>query len=230
MLVDLGNIIAMGEKAPAILAGRDPVEIEKVINGALPNGCPLIFLDNIKGTLESDLVCQAVTSMCARSWFWGSMDCNARHMDMGQRRSGRSRCGIKSCGRRFWPWALPIRSSRLRQFAPKRRIWPPMNARSLPCTILSSLRFSRAGSRSPPRPKSRSMDFFLHAPDQTEETQADLKETLLAVAETGGIISAKRLGRFLRRNKDRRIGGKVMRVLDNDTHDKISRFRITEIS
>ena len=35
MLVDLGNIIAMGEKAPAILAGRDPVEIEKVINGAL---------------------------------------------------------------------------------------------------------------------------------------------------------------------------------------------------
>ncbi|MGH6843015.1 MAG: hypothetical protein ACREDV_13180, partial [Methylocella sp.] len=68
---------------------------------------------------------------------------------------------------------------------------------------------------------------FPHAPPvMTEAMQADLREALLGVAEANGVISAKRLGKWLVRNKDRIVNGLKIEEVIGDLYIKVAKFRI----
>jgi putative DNA primase/helicase len=59
-LANLASEIATGRPCAVVAADRKPEETDKRLNGALLGGQPLIALDNIRGTLESALLCQAI--------------------------------------------------------------------------------------------------------------------------------------------------------------------------
>lgn len=61
-LVDITSILVTGQRAAVISATSDHNEREKRLTGCLLSGDPLINLDNCNGTLESDLLCQALTA------------------------------------------------------------------------------------------------------------------------------------------------------------------------
>ncbi|MGH6846463.1 MAG: hypothetical protein ACREC0_03175 [Methylocella sp.] len=66
-------------------------------------------------------------------------------------------------------------------------------------------------------------------PHMTEAMQADLREALLGVAEANGIISSKRLGKWLTRNKDRIVNGLKIEEVIGDLHIKVLRFKIVRV-
>lgn len=57
-LADLASAIAIGERCAVIAFSPDPRETEKRLNGAALEGPPIIGIDNITDTVESDLLCQ----------------------------------------------------------------------------------------------------------------------------------------------------------------------------
>lgn len=69
-------------------------------------------------------------------------------------------------------------------------------------------------------------NIFPAAPGMTEAMQADLREALLGIAEANGMISPKRLGRWLTRNKDRIVNGLKIEELIGDLHKNVLKFRI----
>ncbi|WP_129351157.1 hypothetical protein [Solidesulfovibrio carbinolicus] len=61
-LMDIAAIIATGRRTAVLAATTDSVELEKRLSGSLLSGDPLVSLDNYNGTLQSDLLCQALTA------------------------------------------------------------------------------------------------------------------------------------------------------------------------
>jgi hypothetical protein len=61
--LDIANLIATGEVCPVVAASPDPLECEKRIAAAARTGRPIISLDNLNGTLESNFLCQLVTQL-----------------------------------------------------------------------------------------------------------------------------------------------------------------------
>src|SRR5208283_2009182 len=59
-LWDIVSYIATGKPCPVISVSKEEPEIEKRLVGMLLAGVPLVSIDNINGTLGSDLLCQAV--------------------------------------------------------------------------------------------------------------------------------------------------------------------------
>jgi len=59
-LVDIASMIATGERCPVIAMGdpKHPGEFEKRLVGAALRGWPIIGVDNVRGTLEGDFLCQ----------------------------------------------------------------------------------------------------------------------------------------------------------------------------
>ena len=60
-LVDIVSMITTGERCPVLAATNDQGEFEKRLAAAMQSGRPLINMDNLNGTLESSLLCQALT-------------------------------------------------------------------------------------------------------------------------------------------------------------------------
>lgn len=61
-LMDIAAILATGRRSAVLSATADIDELDKRLAGCLLSGDPIINLDNINGTLASDLLCQAITS------------------------------------------------------------------------------------------------------------------------------------------------------------------------
>lgn len=61
-LMDIASMIATGRKTAVLSATMDTAEVVKRLVGSLLSGDPLISLDNFNGTLQSDLLCQAITA------------------------------------------------------------------------------------------------------------------------------------------------------------------------
>jgi putative DNA primase/helicase len=59
-LADLSAAICMGQRCPAMAAGRDEAETEKRLVAALIAGQQLIALDNVNGELGGDTLCQLI--------------------------------------------------------------------------------------------------------------------------------------------------------------------------
>jgi putative DNA primase/helicase len=59
-LVDIASMIATGERCPVIAMGdpKHPEEFEKRLVGGALRGWPIIGIDNVRGTLEGDFLCQ----------------------------------------------------------------------------------------------------------------------------------------------------------------------------
>jgi len=57
-LADLISMIATGERAAAFAVAPKPEETEKRLVGSAPAGYPVISLDNCRGVLEGDFLCQ----------------------------------------------------------------------------------------------------------------------------------------------------------------------------
>ena len=60
-LVDIVSMITTGERCPVLAATNDQGEFEKRLAAAMQSGRPLINMDNLNGTLEFSLLCQALT-------------------------------------------------------------------------------------------------------------------------------------------------------------------------
>jgi len=61
-LMDIASMIATGRSAVVLSATLDRAELEKRLIGNLLSGDQFIDLDNFKGVLKSDLLCQALTA------------------------------------------------------------------------------------------------------------------------------------------------------------------------
>ncbi len=59
-LIDIASVIATGEIAPVIAAGRNEEETEKRLAAELMTGQPIISIDNLNGDLGGDFICQAI--------------------------------------------------------------------------------------------------------------------------------------------------------------------------
>lgn len=59
-LIDLASVIATGQRCPAAGAGHTEEETDKRLGGLIAAGYPLVSLDNVNGTLRSNLLGQAV--------------------------------------------------------------------------------------------------------------------------------------------------------------------------
>jgi len=60
-LADLAAILATGRAAPVISGAADEVELEKRMGASLLAGDALVVLDNLSGSLKSDLLCSVLT-------------------------------------------------------------------------------------------------------------------------------------------------------------------------
>ncbi|MBR7651730.1 hypothetical protein KCX83_05260 [Brucella oryzae] len=60
-VVDVANMIATGQRCPAVAARAETDKWERQIAMALHMGDPIVSLDNFNGTLRSDLLAQALT-------------------------------------------------------------------------------------------------------------------------------------------------------------------------
>ncbi len=65
-LADICSAISQGRRSTVLSSTTDREEFEKRLTGCLIGGDPMVNMDNINGTLESDLLCQAVTSESLR--------------------------------------------------------------------------------------------------------------------------------------------------------------------
>jgi putative DNA primase/helicase len=61
-LMDIASMIATGRRAAVLSATLDSTELEKRLIASLLSGDPLVSLDNLNGSLQSDLLCQAITA------------------------------------------------------------------------------------------------------------------------------------------------------------------------
>jgi putative DNA primase/helicase len=61
-LVDLAAVLATGRRCAVLSATGNPEELEKRLVGCLLSGDGLVSLDNLNGSLASDLLCQASTA------------------------------------------------------------------------------------------------------------------------------------------------------------------------
>lgn len=59
-LVDLGSALATGRRCPAASAGETAEELDKRLTGLIAAGYPVVSLDNVNGTIRSDILNQAV--------------------------------------------------------------------------------------------------------------------------------------------------------------------------
>jgi hypothetical protein len=59
-VIDLSSVIATGEIAPVIAAGRTEEETEKRLSAELMTGQPIVSIDNLNGELSGDFICQAI--------------------------------------------------------------------------------------------------------------------------------------------------------------------------
>ena len=59
-LIDVASVVATGEVAPVMAAGRTEEETEKRLAAELMTGQPIIVIDNLNGDLAGDFICQAV--------------------------------------------------------------------------------------------------------------------------------------------------------------------------
>lgn len=60
-LIDVASALATGSPASVVAATKDPVELRKRLESCMLAGDSMVSLDNINGTLTSDLLCQATT-------------------------------------------------------------------------------------------------------------------------------------------------------------------------
>lgn len=58
-LADISSVIATGRICPVISAGRNMDEMDKRLVGLLLSGSPILSIDNVNGSIGSDLLCQA---------------------------------------------------------------------------------------------------------------------------------------------------------------------------
>jgi len=65
-LTDVASVIATGHRSAVLSASTDYAELEKRLVGSLLAGDSIINLDNITGTLRSDLLSQAMTSAAVK--------------------------------------------------------------------------------------------------------------------------------------------------------------------
>lgn len=73
-LMDIAAVIATGRRSAVLSATSDRDELEKRLVGCLLSGDCIINLDNVNGTLKSDLLCQATTSEAVKVRPLGSSD------------------------------------------------------------------------------------------------------------------------------------------------------------
>jgi len=73
-LMDIASVIATGRRSAVLSATSDRDELEKRLVGCLLSGDCIINLDNVNGTLKSDLLCQATTSEAVKVRPLGSSD------------------------------------------------------------------------------------------------------------------------------------------------------------
>jgi hypothetical protein len=59
-IIDLAAVIATGEVAPVIAAGRNEEETEKRLAAQLLTAQPIVSIDNLNGDLGGDFICQAI--------------------------------------------------------------------------------------------------------------------------------------------------------------------------
>jgi putative DNA primase/helicase len=59
-IIDLASVVASGERAPAIAAGRDEAETEKRLGAEMIEGQAIISIDNLNGLLAGDFLCQTI--------------------------------------------------------------------------------------------------------------------------------------------------------------------------
>jgi putative DNA primase/helicase len=60
-LVDIASVLATGEKAPVVAAGKSEEELEKRLGALLLAGATIIAIDNIEAPLGGELLCQTLT-------------------------------------------------------------------------------------------------------------------------------------------------------------------------
>lgn len=60
-LVDIAAVLATGRRAAVVAAVRDQEELRKRLESSMLAGDSMVSLDNLNGTLNSDLLCQATT-------------------------------------------------------------------------------------------------------------------------------------------------------------------------
>jgi putative DNA primase/helicase len=60
-LVDIAAVLATGRRAAVVAAVRDQEELRKRLESSMLAGDMMVSLDNLNGTLNSDLLCQATT-------------------------------------------------------------------------------------------------------------------------------------------------------------------------
>lgn len=82
MLADALAIIATGRRAAVIGLGKDDVEADKRLTGALLAGDPVIAIDNIERPVFGDLICQALTQPIIRIRALGGSDLIQTHTNM----------------------------------------------------------------------------------------------------------------------------------------------------
>ena len=73
-LMDIAAVIATGRRSAVLSATSDRDELEKRLVGCLLSGDCIINLDNVNGTLKSDLLCQATTAEAVKVRPLGSSD------------------------------------------------------------------------------------------------------------------------------------------------------------
>ncbi|MGH6840439.1 MAG: hypothetical protein ACREDT_16960, partial [Methylocella sp.] len=110
---------------------------------------------------------------------------------------------------------------------------PDVRAHAFAVSCLSNVfgntSFTSRGAMSAATEHAKDSIFPTAPTGMTEAMQADLREALLGVAEANGIISAKRLGKWLTRNKDRIINGLKIEEVIGDLSMKVLRFQIARM-
>jgi hypothetical protein len=71
-LIDLASAIATGRRAPAASVGDSPEEFDKRLVGLIAAGYPIVSIDNVNGTIRSDVLNQAVERDTIRLRLLGS--------------------------------------------------------------------------------------------------------------------------------------------------------------